>query len=82
MAFGMNASSRKVLQEVLTSLLIMELNVRWSGIRGRRCPKTKRVLRQSGFAIGCHKATNARKRDRGRERDNQKSTNKIIYIRI
>ena len=68
----MNASFRKVLREVLMSLLIMKPNVRWSAVRGRRCPRTKRVLRRSGFAFGCHEATNLRKRDKGRERDNQK----------
>ena len=68
MAFQMNALSRKVLKEVLTSLLITEPNVRWSRVKGRRCPRTKRVLGRSGFAFGCHEATNTRKRDKGRER--------------
>ena len=41
----------------------------------------KRVLGWNGFTFGCHDATNVRNRERKgeRERDNQKSTNKIQY---
>ena len=38
----MNAASRKVLQEVLTGLLITESNVKRSRIRRKRCPRMKR----------------------------------------
>ena len=39
----------------------------WSRIREgrrRRCPRTKRVPRWSGFSFRCHKAINERKRER------------------
>ena len=42
----------------------------------------QRVLGWSRFVFGCHKAINARKRDKGREGDNQKSTNSTKYIKI
>ena len=73
----MNALSRKVLQKVLTGLLITEPNVRRSGVRGRsRCPRTKRVLGRYRFSFRCHDATNLKK-ERGRKKDKQKSTNTI-----
>ena len=49
--FRMNTLSRKVLWEVLSSILIMELDMRMSRIRERRCPRMKRVLGQSGFTF-------------------------------
>ena len=70
LVFQMNASSREVLWEVLKGFLISKLNRRRYRIRGRGCPRKQRVLGQSIFALGCHEATNARKRDRGGERDN------------
>ena len=77
----MNTSSRKILREVLTGPLITDPNRRKGRIRRRsRCPRMKRVLGRSRLTFRCHDATNARKRER--ERDNRKSTNKIIYIRI
>ena len=40
LVFWMNTSSREVLWEVLSCLLIMEPNRRRGGIRRRRCPRT------------------------------------------
>ena len=55
LAFRMNASSRKVLREVLSSIFIMEPNRRGSGIRRRRrCPGTKRVLGWSRLMFWYH----------------------------
>ena len=54
-AFQMNTSSRKVLREVLLGILITEPDMRRSRIRGRRCPKTKRVLGWSGFTFWYHR---------------------------
>ena len=68
----MNASSWKFLREVWFSLLIMEPNVRWSGVRRRRrrrCHGMKRVSGWNGFTFRCHDATNVRNRERGRERE-------------
>ena len=55
LAFRMNASSRKVLRESLLGILITKLNIRRSRIRGRRCPRTKRVPRRSRLAFRCHR---------------------------
>ena len=59
----------EVLREVLMGLLITELDVKRSRIR-RRCPRMKRVPRQSGFMLWCHAQT-IRKRERERERDRE-----------
>ena len=75
-AFQMNASSTKVLWKVLLGFIIMEPYKRRCRVKGRRCPKTHRVLGQSGLSFRCHDATN-RKKERGRKRDMQKSTNTI-----
>ena len=60
-------------------LPIMELNMSGGRFR-RRCPRMKRVPRQSGFALGCHtQSIQERERERERERENtqsQQSTNK------
>ena len=61
----MNTTFGEVLQEVLLGLLFMEPNVKRSKIR-RRCPRTKRVPRLSGFALGCHTQT-IRERKRGKQ---------------
>jgi len=66
----MNTTFGKVLREVLTGLLIMEPNVKRSGIK-RRCPRTKRVLRRSWFALGCHVQT-IRESERRRGRQTEK----------
>ena len=68
----MNTTFREVLQEVLLGLLITKPNVKWIRIR-RRCPRMKRVLRRSGFVLGCHVQI-MRVRERERERNKQKST--------
>ena len=77
----MNASSLKVLQEVLTGFIIKEPYVRRSGVKGRRRRYlgTKSVLRQSGFPFWCHRATN-RERERERER-NRKVPTHLISLR-
>ena len=79
----MNASSLEVLQKVLTGFIIMELDMRWSEVKGgrrrKRCPKTKRVPGWSRFAFRCHKATNERKRERERERETcRKALNNLV----
>ena len=53
--FRMNTSSRKVLREVLSSILITELNVRRSRIKWRRCPRTQKVLGRNWLTLRCHK---------------------------
>ena len=55
--FRMNTSSRKVLREVLLGILITEPNMRRIRIRGRWCPRMKRVLRWSGFMFWGHALT-------------------------
>ena len=65
----MNTMVGEVLREVLMGLLITELDVKRSRIR-RRCPRMKRVPRQSGFMLWCHAQT-IRKRERERERDRE-----------
>ena len=66
----MNALSRKVLQEVCSSLLITKPNVRGTIIKSRSgCLGTKRVLEWSGFPFRFHRATNERERERERERE-------------
>ena len=52
----MNAMFLKVLQEVFSGILIMELNVRrGNGIRRRRTETLKWILAWSGFTrFGCH----------------------------
>ena len=54
-AFRMNTSSRKVLREVLSGILITELNMRRSRIRRRRCRRTQRVLGRSCLTPRCHR---------------------------
>ena len=56
-------------------LPITELNVSGGRIR-RRCRRTKRVPRRSGFAFGCH-AQSIRKRERERDKHNITTQNKI-----
>ena len=53
-------------------------------IRGR-CPRTKRILRRSGFSFRCHRATNRereRKRERERERERRRKAPTQINIKI
>ena len=78
----MNATFGEVLREVPTSLLNTKLDMKRSRIR-RWCSKTKRVLRRSGFALGCHTQTLCVcvcvcvcvcEREREREREKQKNT--------
>ena len=55
----------------------MEPNGRRSGVRGRsRCPRMKKVMGWNGFSFRCHDTTN-QKKERGRKKDKQKSTNPI-----
>ena len=68
----MNTTFGEVLQEVLLGLLITKPNVKWIRIK-RKCPGMKRVLRWSGFVLGCHVQI-MRERERERERNKQKST--------
>ena len=70
----MNATFGKVLREVLTGLLIMESNMKKSRIK--RFLKTKRVMRQSGFVLGCHVQT-IREREREREREGERERSTI-----
>ena len=72
----MNASSREVLKEVRFGLLIMEPDMRRSGVKRSECLGTKRVLGWSIFLFRCHDATN-QKKERGGKKDTQKSTNTI-----
>ena len=65
MALWMNATFLKVLQEVLSGLLIMELNVKRGDMIRRRRPGTKRISSQSGFThFGCHGVVYLRERER------------------
>ena len=67
MALWMNATSLKVLKEVLLDLPIMESNVkRGCSIRRKRLG-IKRVPRRSRFVLRCH-AQSIRERERERER--------------
>ena len=54
--------------------------VRWR--RRRRCPRTKRVLRRSRFTFRCHDATNARGREKEKERETIKKVPNKKYIKI
>ena len=56
-------------------LLIAKPNVKRSGIR-RRCPRTKKVLRQNGFALGFH-AQSIRERERERERNKKAPSHRV-----
>ena len=76
----MNAASWKVLREVRLGLLIMELDMGGGRIRGR-CPRTKRILRRSGFSFRCHRATN-REKERKRERERQRRRKAPTQINI
>ena len=71
LAFQMNATFLEVLQEVLSGLLIMELNVEGrNGIRGRKPGILKRIPSQSGFThFGCYSVVYPRERERERERE-------------
>ena len=70
----MNTMFREVLQEVLMGLPIMEPNKSGGRIK-RRCPRTKRVSRWSGFMLGCHaQSIQERERERGRETKNTITT--------
>ena len=66
----MNATFLKVLQEVLSGLLIIEPNMERRVMIKRRRLETKRVPSQSGFmCFGCHSAVYPRERERERERE-------------
>ena len=70
MALRMNATFLKVLQEVLSGLLITELNVKRGDRSRRRRPGTKRISSQSGFThFRCHGVVYPRERERVRERE-------------
>ena len=67
MVLRMNATFLKVLQEVLSGLLIIEPNMERRVMIKRRRPETKRVPSQSGFmCFGCHSAVYPRERERER----------------
>ena len=82
MVLQMNATFLKVLQEVLSGLLIIEPNMERRVMIRRRRPETKRVLSQSGFmCFGCHSAIYPRERER--DNPNTKTKNrkeKKIYV--
>ena len=65
MALQMNAMFLRVLQEVLSGLLITESNVERRDRIKRRRLKTKRIPSQSGFTcFGCHGVVYPRERER------------------
>ena len=65
MVLRMNATFLKVLQEVLSGLLIIEPNMERRVMIKRRRLETKRVPSQSGFmCFGCHSAVYPRERER------------------
>ena len=71
MALRMNATFLRVLQEVLSGLLITEPNVKRRNRIRRRGPGTKRISSRSGFTcFGYHSAIYEREREREREREN------------
>ena len=73
----MNATFLKVLQEVLSGLLIIEPNMERRVMIRRRRPETKRVLSQSGFmCFGCHSAVYPREREREKHNPNTKTKNR------
>ena len=78
MTLRMNATFLKVLQEVLSGILIMELNVRrGNGIRRRRAGTLKRILARNGFMrFGCH-AQFIREREKKREREHHNQKTRI-----
>ena len=68
LAFRMNASSREILQEVLTGSLIMELNRRRCRIRGEDAPECRGFLDKVDLRLGAMKQlTQEREIDRERE---------------
>ena len=78
----MNASSRKVLQKVLSGFIITEPNRKRSGVKGRRrCPRMKRVLGWSGFLFMWHDATN-QKKEREKEKESIRKAPTTIYQNI
>ena len=78
MALQMNTIFGEILQEVLTSLLITESNIKRRRIR-RRCLETKMVPIRSGFALRCNAQTIQERERRG---DKQKSTITTEYQKI
>ena len=77
MALQMNTMFGEILQEVLTSLLITESNIK-RRIR-RRCLERKMVPIRSGFALRCNAQTIQERERRG---DKQKSTITTEYQKI
>ena len=57
LAFRMNATPRKARLKVLMGFIITKLDMKRGRIRKRRCPRMKRVLGWSTFALGCHAQT-------------------------
>ena len=77
MVLRMNATFLKVLQEVLSGLLIIEPNMERRVMIKRRRPETKRVPSQSGFmCFGCHSAVYPREREREKHNPNTKTKNR------
>ena len=66
--FQMNTSSKKVLREVLSGILITEPNMRISKIRRRRAPKRRGFWDKVDLRFGAIDMTNVN-RKRGRERE-------------
>ena len=79
----MNATFLKVLQEVLSGLLIMELNVKRGDMIRRRRPGAKRISSQSGFThFGCHGVVYLREREREHNHNTETKNRKEkkIYV--
>ena len=74
-AFWMNTLSRKVLWEVLLGIFITEPDMRRSRIRGRWCPRTKRVLGRNGFTFWCHRHYWCTQKERGKKKTIRKAPN-------
>ena len=68
---------------VKSDLAFLSRNCTWDGVGSKR--EEKDALERRGFydgvdlCLGAIEQTNARKREKRRKKDNQKSTNKIIY---
>ena len=72
LVFQMNTSSRKILREVLSGILITEPVMR-SRIRGRRYPKRRGFWDEMDLRFGVINMTNINRKERERKRQLEKS---------
>ena len=82
LTFRMNTSSKKVLREVLSGILITEPNMRMSKIRRRQAPERRGFWDEVDLRFGAIDMTNVNKREKGKKETIRKAPNSSIIASI